>query len=127
MLPYVGSRGKIRPMSSTVPRAKSWDNPLALALLTAVIYLPTLRSQFLEIDDPVYVYQNVYINTGLTFKNIAWYFTHSLGGNWHPLTAMSHMLDCNLFGLNPALHHAENVLLHCANVVLLFFFDSAIW
>src|SRR5947207_7984181 len=112
MLLCTVSHAKIRQMLSTVPRAKFWMIPLALVLLTAVVYLPVIWSQFVELDDWSYVYQNVHINTGLTLKNALWSFTHSLGGNWHPVTAMSHMLDCSLFGLNATLHHAENVLLH---------------
>jgi len=89
--------------------------------LTVVAYLPVTWAGFVEIDDWSYVYQNVHINTGLKLNNVFWGFTHILGGNYHPLTALSHMLDCQLFGTNPRWHHLENVLIHCANVVLLFF------
>lgn len=108
-------------MSSTATRLKIWIIPLALVALTVVVYLPVLWSDFVEIDDWSYVYKNIHINTGLQLSNVLWGWTHILGGNWHPLTAMSHMLDCQLFGVNPRWHHAENVLIHCANVVLLFF------
>lgn len=108
-------------MSSTTTRFKTWIIPAALVALTVVVYLPVLWANFVEIDDWSYVYKNVHINTGFTPKNLLWAFTHSLGGNWHPLTALSHMLDCQLFGVNSRWHHAENVLFHCANVVLLFF------
>lgn len=121
MLLHDVGRGKIRQMSPTTARAKSRLIPLALVVLTIIVYLPVIWSQFVELDDWSYVYQNTHINTGLTLKNVVWSFTHVLGGNWHPLTAMSHMLDCTLFGLNAPLHHVENVLIHCANVVLLFF------
>jgi tetratricopeptide (TPR) repeat protein len=121
VLPHDSQAAKIQQMSSPVLRAKPWIIPLALVVLTIVVYAPVLWSDFVELDDWSYVYQNVHINTGLTPKNIAWCFTHGLGGNWHPLTAMSHMLDCTFFGLNARLHHAENLSFHCANVVLLFF------
>ena len=85
------------------------------------MYLPVLWADFVEIDDWSYVYKNIHINSGLNLNNVLWGWTHILGGNSHPLTAMSHMLDCQLFGVNPRWHHAENVLIHCANVVLLFF------
>ncbi|MGZ5568978.1 MAG: tetratricopeptide repeat protein, partial [Limisphaerales bacterium] len=108
-------------MFSTATRIKNWIIPLALVALTFVVYLPVLWSDFVEIDDWSYVYKNIHINSGLKFNNVLWGWTHILGGNWHPLTAMSHMLDCQLFGANPLWHHAENVLIHCANVGLLFF------
>src|ERR1700751_5968955 len=103
-------------MSSTATRLKNWIIPLALVALTAVVYLPLLWADFVEIDDWFYVYKKIHINTGLTLDTVLWGWTHILGGNWHPLTAMSHMLDCQLFGVNPLGHHAENILIHCANV-----------
>jgi Tfp pilus assembly protein PilF len=71
-------------------------------------------------DDPIYVSENDHVRTGLSWQGVAWAFTHVHSHNWHPLTTMSHMLDCQLFGLKPGAHHFVNVLSHSANVVLLF-------
>ena len=71
-------------------------------------------------DDYGYVSQNEHISTGLTLENIIWVFTSAHGGNWHPLTGLSHILDCQLFGLNPGWHHLVNVIFHIANTLLLF-------
>ena len=67
-----------------------------------------------------YVYENPQVSRGLTAQGIAWAFTHSHGANWHPLTWLSHMLDCQLYGLSAGGHHLTNVLLHAATAVLLF-------
>jgi len=93
---------------------------LALAALTVAVYAPALRCQFIALDDPVYVSQNQHVRAGLTPANIAWAFTVNTVGNWHPLTLLSHMLDCQIYGLRPWGHHLTNVLLHAANTVLLF-------
>jgi hypothetical protein len=85
-----------------------------------VVFAQTLRYDFINYDDPQYVYQNTRITSGLGLSNIAWAFTHIHSGNWHPLTTITHMLDCQLHGLNAGWHHFTNVLLHCLAVVLLF-------
>ena len=89
-------------------------------LLTWIVFGQTLRHDFVNFDDPSYVQQPPEINRGLTLSGIAWAFTHAHSHNWHPLTSISHMLDCELFGLNPRGHHFMNVLLHSATAVLLF-------
>jgi hypothetical protein len=71
-------------------------------------------------DDPRYVYQNTRITSGISVANVAWAFSHIHSENWHPLTTITHMLDCQLHGLNAGWHHFTNVLLHCLAVVLLF-------
>jgi protein O-mannosyl-transferase len=93
---------------------------LILALGTLLLYLPVWNYGFLVYDDQLYVTENWRVQAGLTGENIKWSFTTLHASNWHPLTWLSHMLDCQLFGLNPGAHHGINVLLHCANVVLLF-------
>jgi tetratricopeptide (TPR) repeat protein len=93
---------------------------LALAALTVAIYAPALRSQFLAMDDPVYVSANRHVQGGLTPANIVWAFTVNTAGNWHPLTLLSHMLDCQIYGLHPWGHHLTNILLHATNSALLF-------
>jgi tetratricopeptide (TPR) repeat protein len=75
---------------------------------------------FVSYDDYGYVSRNEHISTGLTLENVAWVFTHAHGGNWHPLTGLSHILDCQLFGLNPGWHHLVNLIFHIANTLLLF-------
>jgi tetratricopeptide (TPR) repeat protein len=91
-----------------------------LALLVWGIFGQTLRYDFVNYDDPAYVYDNPHISSGITLEGLRWVLTHSHGSNWHPLTSLSHMLDCQLYGLNPAGHHLTNVLLHMITVMLLF-------
>src|SRR5690242_3808571 len=88
--------------------------------ITWLVFAQTLRHQFVTFDDPQYVYANPEVSAGLSISRITWAFTHSIAGNWHPLTTISHMLDCQLYGLNPAGHHFTNVLLHSIAAVLLF-------
>ncbi len=71
-------------------------------------------------DDPSYVVNNTHIKDGVNADTVLWAFTHGYAGNWHPLTWLSHAFDIQVFGLNPAGHHDENVLLHAINAVLLF-------
>jgi Flp pilus assembly protein TadD len=93
---------------------------LGLAALTWIVFGQTLRHQFVHYDDQTYVYENPEITAGITAHGIVAAFTHVHARNWHPLTTFSHMLDCQLFGLNPAGHHFTNVLLHTTAVLLLF-------
>jgi protein O-mannosyl-transferase len=96
---------------------------LVCALLAALVfaaYLPSLRNGFTGYDDPDYVTANPRVNTGLTAANVAWAFGAAHAGNWHPLTWISHMADCTLFGLSPIVHHLDSLLLHIATTLLLF-------
>jgi tetratricopeptide (TPR) repeat protein len=93
---------------------------VCLAVVTWVVFAQTLRYDFVNYDDPQYVYQNARISSGINFANVAWAFSHIHSENWHPLTTITHMLDCQLHGLNAGWHHFTNVLLHCLAVVLLF-------
>ena len=92
-----------------------------LVALTWLIFGQTLQHDFVNYDDPSYVYQNPTITEGLTFDGIKRAFSQNHARNWHPFTTLSHMLDCQLFGLKPAGHHFHNVLLHSIAVLLLFF------
>jgi len=92
---------------------------LLLALITLLLYLPAWRCGFLVFDDPEYVTENRNVNTGLTWTGIRWAFTSWQESNWTPLASVSHMLDCELFGLNAGAHHLVNVLFHVANSVLI--------
>ena len=93
---------------------------LLLALTTLVVFLPAGRFSFLNYDDNDYVADNPHVNAGLTPAGVKWAFTAFHAGNWHPLTWISHMADCTLFGLNPGAHHFVNILFHAANAALLF-------
>jgi tetratricopeptide (TPR) repeat protein len=87
--------------------------------ITWLVFAQTVRHQFVTYDDPQYVYANPDISAGVSPGRISWAFTHTIAGNWHPLTTISHMLDCQLYGLDPAGHHFTNVLFHTIAVVLL--------
>lgn len=93
---------------------------LTLAALTWIVFGQTLGHQFVDYDDQTYVYENPEITGGLTAHGVLGAFTHPHARNWHPLTTISHMFDCQLFGLDPAGHHFTNVLLHTTAVLLLF-------
>ncbi|HTB85510.1 MAG TPA: tetratricopeptide repeat protein [Candidatus Sulfotelmatobacter sp.] len=93
---------------------------LLLALATLVIYLPVTRNGFVNYDDDDYVTNNPMVKAGLTAEGIKWAFVTGHASNWHPLTWISHMTDCELFNLNPAAHHFVSALFHAANAALLF-------
>ena len=91
-----------------------------LIALTWAVFGQTGNYQFVNYDDPLYVLDNAHVRAGLTWRGIAWAFTHVHSQNWHPFTTMSHMFDCQLFGLNPGAHHLVNVFFHSIAAVLLF-------
>jgi tetratricopeptide (TPR) repeat protein len=93
---------------------------VALVALSWVVFGQTLWHDFINYDDPNYVYENTNITGGLSIRGIAWALTHIHSMNWHPLTTISHMLDCQIYGLKPGGHHASNVLLHSVAAALLF-------
>ncbi len=93
---------------------------MALALLTVVGYLPVARHDFVNFDDPDYVTENPIVQAGLTRAGVAWAFTARHSFNWHPITWLSHMLDCQLLGLEAAGHHLANLAWHVVNTCLLF-------
>jgi protein O-mannosyl-transferase len=93
---------------------------ILLAAVTLALYWPLTSHDFVSYDDGIYITENPHVNTGLSGPNIAWAFQTGYGGNWHPLTWISHMLDVQWFGARPGWHHIVNVLFHCANTVLLF-------
>jgi len=97
---------------------------VALTVLVLACFSPVLRNGFVSYDDPAYVLENPHVNTGLNAANFAWAFTSTHASNWHPLTWISHQLDCTLFGLSPAGHHFTSLLLHALNTALLFFWLS---
>jgi Tfp pilus assembly protein PilF len=93
---------------------------LLLVVATLAVYGQLRNHQFINYDDNVYVYDNPPVQAGLTLKGLAWAFTTNHAGYWLPLTWLSHMLDCQLFGLNPGDHHLTNLVFHMANSLLLF-------
>jgi tetratricopeptide (TPR) repeat protein len=90
-----------------------------LAVATITVYSRVGSFDFTNFDDSDYVSQNEIVQRGLTLDGIRWAFTTNFMGNWHPLTWISHMLDCQLFGVNPGAHHWVSVLFHVLNTVLL--------
>jgi len=92
----------------------------ALVLAVAAVFGQTLGFDFVDLDDPEYVYENVELQRGLTADGVLWAFTTTQSGNWHPLTWLSLTADYALYGLNPRGYHLTNVLLHAASAVLLF-------
>ena len=93
---------------------------LALVALTAAVFGSTVRYDFVNYDDPTYVYEERRVSDGITIAGLKWAFTESHSANWHPLTTISHMLDVEIYGVRPFGHHLTNVLLHSLAVVLLF-------
>ena len=93
---------------------------LFLAAISLVVFGQTIRYDFVNFDDDLYVYNAPAIQAGLTAQGIALAFTSQHARNWHPLATLSHMLDCQLYGLKPGGHHATNVILHIITVLLLF-------
>ncbi|MGD0017608.1 MAG: hypothetical protein ABSC38_08865, partial [Verrucomicrobiia bacterium] len=93
---------------------------LCLAGAIAAVYWPVQHFQFTNYDDNSYVTENPYMQGGVTLRGIVWAFTSPHISNWMPLTGLSCMLDCQLFGLNAGAHHWVNVLFHVANALLLF-------
>ncbi len=91
-----------------------------LVLVTIAVYWPATGYHFTNLDDPEYVTSNVHVQGGLTVASVEWACLNPVCCNWHPLTLWSHMLDCQLFGLNPWGHHLTNVVLHALNAALVF-------
>jgi len=93
---------------------------LFLIIVTLAVYLAGTNYDFVNFDDDVYVTENRHVQEGLTLKGITWAFTEFSPTYWHPLTWLSHMLDCELYGLEPGMHHLTNLLFHIVNTLLLF-------
>ena len=91
-----------------------WFIAAFLSIATLSLYWPALHNGFVDYDDDSYLTANAQVQSGLTAENFKWAFTHSVAGNWHPITMLSHMLVCQLCGLRPFGHHLLNVLLHAA-------------
>jgi tetratricopeptide (TPR) repeat protein len=97
-----------------------------LVIFSLALFSQTARHQFINFDDPGYVLKNPVVRNGLTFSGVVWAFTSTAMSNWHPVTWLSHMLDVQMFGLDPTGHHLTSVLLHAIAALLLFLFLEGI-
>ena len=120
------SKKNIKPqIHPDIPQQNAQSTAITIAIAAALIIAILIafwgiwKNDFINFDDNEYITQNPNIQQGLTSDSIKWAFTTGHAGNWHPLTWLSHMLDCQLFDLNPAGHHTTNLLLHIANTLLL--------
>lgn len=93
---------------------------VGLVLIILSVFIQVRRHEFISYDDIDYVTENSYVQKGLTPESITWAFSARYASNWHPLTWLSHMLDCQLYGLNSGMHHLTNVFFHLVNTLLLF-------
>ena len=100
-------------------RSAKWVAVLLLILATTITYFPVKDSEFIDLDDDVYVTDNPWIQQGLNLQSISWAMTSLREGVWNPMTWISFMLDYQLFGLNPAGYHLTNLVLHLGSVLLL--------
>jgi tetratricopeptide (TPR) repeat protein len=107
-------------MTKCGSRWQKWVVGLLLGAAVLAAFWPALRCDFVAFDDPDYVTENTDIQHGLNWRSVQWAFTTGHGANWHPLTWLSHIIDWQLYGPEPAGHHLTSLLLHAANVVLLF-------
>lgn len=126
-----GRPSSVQPVAAAPPACVPLLVSIGIAVLCCIVFGKAGRFGFTNFDDQDYVYENPEIISGLTWHGITWAFTHVHADNWHPLTSISHMLDCQLFGVNAGAHHLINVLLHAATAVLLFLvlwkMTTAIW
>ena len=107
-------------MSTKESRWSRFGIAVFLAAITWAVFGQTFDHQFINYDDPLYVYDNPHVRAGINWSGIKWAFTHIHSQNWHPLTTISHMLDCQLFGVNPGPQHLVNVFWHSVAAILLF-------
>src|SRR5271169_6542789 len=93
---------------------------VGIAMVTLAVYWPLWNQEFVNYDDPDLITNNLHVQRGITVPSVIWAFTTSRTGNWLPLTWISHMLDCQLFGLHAGAHKMVNVAFHIGSTVLLF-------
>jgi len=101
-------------------RFPAWLPAVLLGLATLAIYWPVTSHDFVNYDDDIYVVENLHVQAGLSWDSVKWALLNPVNCNWHPVTVLSYMLDCQIFGLNPWGYHLTNVLLHAFNVALVF-------
>ena len=107
-------------MTEPPTRRQQWTICILLGAAVLAVFWPALRCGFVEFDDYTYVTANPAVQHGLTWDSAKWAFTATHAGYWLPLTWLSHMADCQIYGLRPAGHHLTSLLWHAANSVLLF-------
>ena len=115
------------PSSGSEAKDKAWPHwskalglSLVLAIASSLLYLPIVHDPFTNIDDQGYVYENLHVQDGLTWSTIKWAAVSLDDSNWHPLTWLSIAFDCQMFGIDPAGHHAMNIVYHAVDAVVLF-------
>ncbi|MGA2178884.1 MAG: tetratricopeptide repeat protein [Verrucomicrobiota bacterium] len=121
--PEVENSRSLKSVSPATGLNDRWLVPgvcIFLAAISFAVFGQALRHEFVNFDDDRYVYENPVVQKGLTWKGFRWALTYGQIGHWHPLTWLSHMLDCQLYGLNAGGHHLTNILLHTATAILLF-------
>jgi tetratricopeptide (TPR) repeat protein len=121
--PHHGRASAREGMDGIAPADVRWQNFCVcslLVLLVVAVFGQTVGFGFVNYDDNFNVYENPVVENGLSLQGVGWAFAHAQVASWVPLTTLSHMLDCQLFGINAGGHHMVNVLLHAATVVLLF-------
>lgn len=106
-------------MTELAIQRQKWIVCILLALITMAVFCPATRYGFVHYDDEDYVTDNKEVQQGLNLRSIKWAFTTDHASNWHPVTWLSHIIDCQLYGLQPAGHHLTSVLIHTANAVIL--------
>ncbi|MGA7401349.1 MAG: tetratricopeptide repeat protein [Candidatus Sulfotelmatobacter sp.] len=111
-----------RPTTHLLTASEKRSTVLCVLLMlgTLAFYHPIVHNRFTNLDDDAYIVRNPHVSSGLSWDNVKWAFTSYETGNWHPLTWLSHALDCQLFKLNPVDHHLVNVLLDAGNAILLY-------
>jgi tetratricopeptide (TPR) repeat protein len=130
--------GRIGADNSDSPRGSKVRSPAALALLSAAMaagvlatYWPVLKYDFVKYDDDRYITDNRHVTGGISRESVAWAFTEWHYYMWHPLTTLSQMLDCQLYGLSAGRHHSTSLLIHVASTLLLFWvltrMTGAVW
>jgi tetratricopeptide (TPR) repeat protein len=116
-----GSPQRLESILAASPQRRNLGICLLLAVATVALYTPAFGHPFIfNYDDDLYVNNNARVKAGLTWETVRWALTSTESSNWHPMTWLSHAMDCALYGVNPYGHHVTNVLLHVLNVLLLF-------
>lgn len=122
---------RLQPNEKSPPGSSDLWIALVLTIVTLAVYAQVAGHQFISLDDDSYIRDNAIVARGFSLSGIVWAFTTFHAANWHPLTWLSHMVDCQLFGLNAGAHLFVNALIHTANTLLLFWFfrrvTGAIW
>jgi tetratricopeptide (TPR) repeat protein len=117
-------RGRLSVAESPTNKSQDVNKVIVVCLLLLVVtvaaYGQVVKHDFVSLDDDIYVTDNYPVRAGLTSAGIVWAFSFTDSPYWHPLTWLSHMLDCQLYGVSPSMHHLTNVVLHLANSLLLF-------